>query len=261
MKFHRIYGMLLHYFYGFRHSYDKLVDAFYWPTLDLFLWGLTSTFVQTAGAGIPNFILIIVSGIVFWIIFWRAQYEITMGLLDELWNKNLVNIFVTPLRFSEWVTSWLIMGIIKGLVSFGFAAILAYLMYKTNIFVYGLPMIPFMVLLLLSGWWLGFFVASIIMRFGSKVQTLAWSMPWILAPFSAIYYPVDVLPQWAQLIAKILPTSYVFEGMRKVISTGQFDMSMFVIGLGLNLVYLSLALFAIHKSFQAIMQRGIIKLF
>jgi ABC-2 type transport system permease protein len=205
--------------------------------------------------------LIIVSGIVFWIVFWRAQYEITIGLLDELWNKNLVNLFVTPLKFSEWITAWLIMGILKGLMSFAFAALLAFLFYQTNIFVYGFAMIPFLFILLLSGWWVGFLVASIIMRYGSKVQTLAWSVPWIAAPFSAIYYPVSILPHWAQLIASVIPTSYVFEGMRELMSTGAFDTNKFFIALFLNLIYLTLSLVLIKNSFSKIMEKGVIKLF
>ena len=233
MKLHRIWAMVLRNLYAFKHSYDKLSDAFYWPTLDLFLWGLTSAFIQKSTPDLPNILLIIVSGIVFWIIFWRAQYEITIGVLDELWNKNLVNIFITPLKFSEWVAAWLIMGIIKGSVSFAYAWVLAWILYKTNIFTYGFYTLPFLFLLLLSGWWIGFLIASIIIRYGSRVQTLAWSVPWILAPFSAIYYPVEILPGWAQGIAQFLPTSYIFEGMRQVISTGVLDW---------NKVYISLLL-------------------
>lgn len=261
MKLYRIYGIILHYYYSFKHSYDKLVDAFYWPTLDLFLWGLTSTYIQKSGMGLPNIMLIVLSGIVFWIIFWRAQYEITIGLLDELWNKNLVNLFVTPLRFGEWVIAWLVMGILKGIVSFAFASTFAFVLYKTNIFVYGFAILPFMFILLLAGWSVGFIVASIIMRYGSKVQTLAWSFPWIIAPFSAIYYPVSILPEWARYITAVVPTSYVFEGMREIIATGIFDWNKFLIALVLSLIYLTISIIFINISFKRIMQKGIIKLF
>lgn len=205
--------------------------------------------------------MIIISGIVFWIIFWRAQYEISIGLLDELWNKNLVNIFVTPLKFSEWVAAWLIMGIVKGFMSFTFAAILAFVLYKMSIFMYGFAMLPFMLVLLLSGWWIGFIIAGIIMRSGSKVQTLAWSMPWIFAPFSAIYYPVSILPHWAQYVSTLLPMSYVFEGMRKVIATGEIDWSKVAIALGLNIIYLTLSLLFVRKSFEKVLQKGVSKLY
>lgn len=247
--------------YGFKHSYDKMSDAFYWPLLDLLLWGLTSSYIKESSGGQTNILLLVISGIVFWLIFWRAQYEICMGLLDELWNKNMVNIFITPLKFWEWVTAWLFMGIAKGAMSFLFAAGVAILLYQTNVFTYGFAMIPFMLLLMLSGWWVGFMITSILMRYGSKVQTLAWSMPWIFAPFSAIYYPVSSLPQWAQFVAHLLPTSYVFEGMREVIKTGQFDTHGFMIALLLNLVYLAISLMLIRFSFSRVLKNGITKLF
>jgi ABC-2 type transport system permease protein len=261
MKLNRIYAIVLKNIYGFRHSYDKISDAFYWPTLDLVLWGITSSVVQATSGNISNFLLMVVSGVVFWIIFWRAQYEITIGVLDELWNKNLVNIFVTPLRFSEWVIAWLVMGILKGSMSFVFAFILAFVLYKTNFFVYGFYMLPFLLMLLFSGWWIGFMIASIIMRYGTKVQTLAWSLPWVLAPFSALYYPVTALPDWAEAIARMMPTSYVFEGMREVVATGNLDWNKVLISLLLNLFYLAIGVFLLHRSYRKLMEKGVVKLY
>lgn len=261
MKLHRIYGVLLRYIYNFRRSYDSMTDAFYWPTLDLLLWGLTSSFLQQSSGSSINIILILLSGVVFWIIFWRAQYEITIGFLYELWNKNLVNLFVSPLRFSEWVTAWILMGILKGSISFIFACTLAYVLYATNMFVYGIYMLPFMVVLLFSGWWVGFLVTGILMRFGVRIQTLAWSVPWLFAPFSAIYYPVEILPQWAQLISRLLPMSYVFEGMREVMQTGHLDWNKFYIAMILNIIYIALGIAFIHTGFKRILKIGVTKIY
>lgn len=261
MKLHRIYGIILRNLYGFKHSYDKMSDAFYWPLLDLLLWGLTSSYIKESTGGQTNILLLVISGIVFWLIFWRAQYEICMGLLDELWNKNMINIFITPLKFWEWVTAWIFMGVAKGAMSFFFAAGVALLLYQTNVFTYGFAMIPYMLLLLISGWWVGFMITSILMRYGSKVQTLAWSMPWIFAPFSAIYYPVSSLPHWAQFVAHLLPTSYVFEGMREVLKTGHFNTEGFLFALGLNILYLAITLVMIRLSFSRVLKNGITKLY
>ncbi|MBI5045090.1 MAG: ABC transporter permease [Candidatus Levybacteria bacterium] len=261
MKLHRIYAIILRNLYSFKHSYDKMSDAFYWPLLDLLLWGLTSSYINQSSGGQTNILLLVISGIVFWLIFWRAQYEICMGLLDELWNKNMINLFITPLKFWEWVTAWLFMGVAKGAMSFLFASGVAILLYQTNVFTYGFTLIPYMLLLLLSGWWVGFLITSILMRFGSKVQTLAWSMPWVFAPFSAIYYPVSSLPQWAQNVAHFLPTSYVFEGMREVLKTGHFNTQNFLFALLLNCIYLALALITIRFSFARVLKNGITKLY
>ena len=85
----------------------------------------------------------VISGVFFWIIVWRAQYEITVNFLEELWNKNLVNLFVSPLSLNEWIVSVFIVGIIKMVVGLAFIGILAFLIFKTNLINYGWYLIPF----------------------------------------------------------------------------------------------------------------------
>lgn len=259
MKIHRIYGIVLRYMYLFRHSLDRLSDAFYWPAIDLFVWGITSVYFRSFIKGSTPFILIIVSGILFWLILWRGQYEIGVNLLEDLWNKNLINIFVSPLKFWEWILSFIILGIIKAAVSFPFAMFIAYLLYKVQIFFYGFYFIPFIILLLMTGWWVGFLTAGFVLRFGTKVQTLAWTLAGLIAPFSAIYYPLSALPVWAQKIAMFLPTSYVFEAAREVIFKGTLDPQKIYISFALNLIYLLASLLFLRKSFERVLEKGLVK--
>ena len=253
--------MILRYMYYFKHSFDRISDTFYWPTLDLIMWGLTSVYAKSFMPESAQIILVVLSGIIFWIIIWRGQYEITVNLLEELWNRNLVNIFSTPLKFSEWVVSFILVGVAKAFLSFTFAVFMAYLLYKIKVFTLGFYMIPFIISLLISGWWVGFFVAGIILRFGSKLQTLAWTFVWVLGPFSAIYYPVSILPNWAKLIASILPTSYIFEGMREVINKGNLDPFKLIISFALNVVYLVCSIIFLRKSFDKVLEKGLVKVY
>lgn len=261
MKLHRIYAILLRYLYLFKHSYNRITDSFYWPTIDLLLWGLTSIYFRSFAPDTSSFIIVIVSGILLWIIVWRGQYEISVNLLEEMWNKNLINIFVSPLKFTEWVTSLIILGFMKAFLSISFAALIAYLLYKVQIFFYGFYLIPFILLLLMSGWAVGFFVAGLILRLGSKIETFAWSFIMIFSPFSAIYYPVSILPGWAQTISAIVPTSYVFEGAREVIYKGTLDTNKIIISFALNLLYLTLAVIFFKRSFNIALNKGLAKLY
>jgi len=253
--------MVLRYLYYFRHSLDRMTDAFYWPTVDLLLWGLTSAYFRQYSAEGAKIILVIVSGILFWLIVWRGQYEITVNLLEELWNKNLVNLFVSPLKLSEWAISVLIIGVIKGILSFSFALLVAFLLYRIKLFFFGVYFLPLIFLLIISGWWIGFLVAGIILRFGTKFQTLAWTGVTIISPFSAIYYPLSILPDWAQKVAAFVPTSYIFEGAREIIATGSLDWNKIWISLGLNLGYLLLAVIFFRKSYAKVLERGLVKVF
>ena len=260
MNFNRIYAVIIRNLFAYKRSLDRLTDAFYWPTLDLIIWGLTSQFFSS-GNGNLNFVTIMISAIVIWLFLWRAQYEISINVVDELWNKNLVNLFGSPLKFSEWIASFLILGFIKIVLSVGFAMGLAFFLYKVEIFSLGFYLIPFMILLILNGWVLGFIVAGLILSYGSKVQTLVWVTGWAISPFCAIYYPVATLPEWAQKIAYFTPPSYIFEGMRQVINEGKFDISRLIVPTILTVIYLLLSIIYIKHSFSKLMDKGLVKAF
>ena len=261
MKLHRIYAIILRYMFLFRHSFDRLTDSFYWPTIDLLVWGLTGAYLQKLQpTGAIPIVIIIVSGIVFWYIVWRAQYELTVNLLEDLWDRNLINTFVAPLQFSEWIASLMSIGIIKAAISLFFTAGVGYLLYKVQIFSYGLYLIPFFALLMMTGWSVGLFVVGLILRFGTRIQTLAWAMVAVISPFCAVYYPVTTLPHWAQTIASIIPASYVFEGMREVIKGHGIDPQKLLISLGLNCLYLFLAFIFVRRSFDKLLDKGFINI-
>ena len=260
MKFHRIWAVILRYNYLFKHSLDRQVDAFYWPTVDLILWGLTSSYLAKQANNLPFAVLMVISGLVLWIILWRGQYEFTVNILEDMWNKNLVNMFSSPLKLSEWIAAFVSLGIVKSAVSVSFAAAVALVLYKANLFVFAFKLLPFLFLLLMTGWWVGLFVGGMIIRFGGKVQNFAWSMVFLIAPFSAIYYPLTALPHWAQQVAVIIPSSYLFEGARQVILTGVADPLKLAMAFCLNLLYIILALFFFKASFKKVLQRGLVKL-
>lgn len=261
MKINRIYAIVLRFLFLFKHSFDRLTDAFYWPVIDLFIWGLTGLYFQKFAPNASSIMMVIISGILFWLVAWRGQYEITVNLLEDLWNKNLINIFVSPLKFSEWIVSFLIIGLFKAIISLAFASIVAFFLYKFKILMFGFYLIPFFLLLIMMGWWIGFFVAGVILRFGTRVQTLAWATIAIVSPFSAIYYPLSILPVWAQIIAKFVPSSYIFEGIREVIQTGKVSPDKLLVSFGLNCTYLVLSLLFIKSSFKKILEKGLVKVY
>ena len=259
MSFGRIWAVFLRYFY-LSAKLDQLADLFYWPALDILLWGITSTWIQSEQTSIPHIAIAVMTGIVFWQILWRGNYEVTVNLLEEFWSRNLVNLFSTPLKIGEWIASIMLVGLIKICVSMFFGALLVWLLYTLNVFSIGWAFLPFLFSLTLSGWFMGFLSAAIIVYFGKRVQMLAWMMAYIFAPFSAIYYPVSALPDWAQYIAKVLPTSYIFEGMRQVLNEHVFSFGTFMTSLGLNVLYLSLSMLLFKLLFEKSREKGLARL-
>lgn len=259
MKLRRIYAVFLRYWFYLIHSYDRLSDMFYWPLVDLILFGVTSKFYQ-AGTNSTNIIFIVISGVLFWLVVWRAQYEITVNFLSELWDRNLVNLFVSPLKVSEWIVSVFFIGFIKMVISLTFASTLAFVLYKIQFLNYGWYLFPFIFSLILTGWAIGSLITGIIVRYGTKIQTIAWTAVMLISPFSAIYYPLKVLPEWAQAVAKFIPSSYIFENARNLIINGRVNWTEILISFFLNIIYLIISVFFLIKSFKKARNRGFIKL-
>ena len=90
-------------------------------------------------------------------------------------------------------------------------------LYAFNLFALGPILVLFFVNLMMMGWWVALGVVSLILRHGAGAEALAWSVLFGLTPFSAVFYPVAVLPAALRPIALALPSAHVFEGMRAVL--------------------------------------------
>lgn len=260
MKWQRIKGVFLRYFYVMRKGLFYFADLFYWPFIDILLWGLTSVWIQSQDQHAQNLPLVLMTALIFWQISWRGSVDISVSLLQEFWQRNLVNFFSTPLRFSEWVAGMLLFSLCKLGVSIAFGALVVYIFYALNVFSIGWAFLPFAVSLLIFGWSIGFIASSAIIYWGHRVEMFAWMIGGLFAPFSAVFYPVSVLPTWAQLISWCLPTTYIFEGMRLILKTGIFPLDYFLISLALNMVFLAATILLFKFSFEKSRIKGLSRL-
>lgn len=251
MNFSRIRGVFFRYFTPLFRGSHFLADLFYWPFVDILLWGLTSVWIQRQ-QNLPQLPLILMTGLIFWQVTWRGSVDISVNLLQEFWNRNLVNLFSTPLKLSEWSCGVILLCLLKLGITIAFGSLVVYLLYSLNVFTVGWVFLPFAALLFIFGWTLGFLASSCIIYWGQQMEAFAWMIAFIFAPFSAVFYPLDILPAWAQMIGWCLPTTYIFEGMRSILTTGSFPTSHFFISLLLNIIYLffsySLFTFMFEKS-------------
>ena len=115
------------------------------------------------------------------------------------------------------------------------------LVFGLSIFAYGLAIIPFMMVLFLTGIALGVASSAIVLRLGPASEWFIWPIPSLISPFVGVFYPLSVLPAWMQAVARGLPPSYVFEGMRAVVEGRGVQPAQLLWGGGLALVYLALA--------------------
>jgi ABC-2 type transport system permease protein len=259
MKWLRIKGVFLRYFYVAKKGLHQLSDLFYWPLVDILIWGLTSFWIQRE-SHTETLPLVLMTGLIFWQITWRGSIDISVSLLQEFWHRNLVNLFSTPLKLTEWIAGMLLLCLCKLLVTVAFGALAVYILFSLNVFTVGWAFLPFAASLLIFGWSLSFFSSSMIIYWGHKVEMFAWMIAFLFAPFSAVFYPLHVLPIWAQKISFCLPTTYIFEGMRMILATGTFPSYYFWISMGLNVLFLAASLMTFKFMFEKTRSKGLARL-
>ncbi|MGE5147746.1 MAG: ABC transporter permease [Candidatus Eiseniibacteriota bacterium] len=250
--------MVLRYSFLFAKSWPRLVELIYWPSVQVILWGLISTFfvqnsswlVQASGA--------LLAAVLLWDVLFRSELGVAVSFMEEMWSRNLGSLFVAPLRPHEMAAALLTMSLLRTLIGMVPASVVAILLYKYSIYDLGLPLLAFFANLMIMGWAFGLAVCGLLFRWGLGAENIAWFAIFALAPLSGIYYPISVLPHWAQAIAFALPPAHVFEGMRAVMFQHVFRMDLFVYAVGLNLVYLAIGAAVFLYAFSVARRRGLI---
>lgn len=245
--FQRILALLTRQTSLTRRSWHRLFSLFYWSTLDLFFWGVLTLYLNQIGRAEFNFVTVFLGALILWDFFTRAQQSISVSFLEDIWSRNLANIFATPIRMGEFLAGSIVISIVQTLIVMSFIALLAWLFLAFNLFMLGPLLLPFIAILFVFGWALGIFAMSVILRLGPSADILAWSIPVLIYPLSAVYYPVSALPAFLQPLSRVLPTTHVFEGMREVVLHGTFAWHSFfaALALGVLALTLSIALFAL----------------
>jgi len=261
MKSHRISAMFLRHIYLYRHSLTRLIEIVYWPLLDLLVWGFVSLYIarlSDEGASAPKFLAIFLGALILWDILFRSQQGISVSFLEEVWARNFLNLFVSPLTINEYLISLMLVSLFKVVVAFLISALLAWVLYSFNLFIIGLYIIPFMVNLIMMGWTIGILTTGFILRFGQQAEVLAWGIAFLFQPVSAVFYPVSVLPGFLQTLAQFIPAAYVFEGMRSIIFNQIFPVDHLIKAFSLNLIYLTLVLFFFFRMFKKVREKGLL---
>src|SRR3989344_2143780 len=152
----------------------------------------------------------------------------------------------TPLTFVEFLTGLVLVSLVKIIVAFSVMAVIGSIFYNFQITSLGFGLAFFAINLFIFATSFGIFNVALVLRFGNSIGPLTWIMPFLIQPFSAVFYPVSVLPEVFQRIAYFLPLSHTFEGMRYTLNTGQFHWNEFTTAFLFNIIYLtlSIALFA-----------------
>ena len=256
MKFHRIYALYLRHFYLIKSSLPRWLDLIYWPTIQIILWGFISKFFTMHSDFYNNTAGIILSAAILYDFLFRSSISFNMLFLEEIWSRNFTNLFIAPFKISEIIVALTATALIRTLIGIVPAVLLASPFFGVSLLNLG----PALILLLFSlyafGITLGLFVVSGLLRYGPAFENVAWSSLFLLAPLGCIYYPLTILPDWLQIIAKALPLVYIFEEVRSILLNNVVNYYNIMSALILNLIYFTLAIFVFYSAFHGARKKG-----
>ena len=256
MKIKRILSLMLRHLYLIKASVPRIIDLIYWPTVQIILWGFVSKFFTMHSTYFNNTAGIILSAAILYDFLFRSSISYNMLFLEEIWSRNLINLFVSPLKISEIVIALTCTALLRTLIGLVPAVLIAIPLFGISLLELGYPLILLLLSLYIFGITLGLLVTSGLVRYGPSFENIAWASLFFIAPIGCIYYPVEILPTWLQPIALALPLAHIFEETRSILIHHTVNFSNIYHTLMLNAVYLGIALITFYQSFKSAKIKG-----
>jgi ABC-2 type transport system permease protein len=254
----RIAAILLRQAYLMRSSPARVIPLFGWIAIDIVLWGFFTRYLDTLTASGFHFVPRLLGAVLLWDFFGRVMQSVTMAFLEDVWSRNFLNVFASPLRVNEYVTGLVLWAVFTGTVGLLVMTSLAGGVFGLRFFLYGLHLVPFVLVQFLFGIALGVFGCAFVLRLGPASEWFVWVIPAVLSPFASAFYPVSTLPAWMQAVAHLLPPSYVFEGMRAIVSGGTAGYGALEMAAALALLYVFLAYAVFGRVHRYAVRTGLI---
>ena len=256
MRWHKIYALSLRHIYLIKSSFPRILDLIYWPSIQIFLWGFISKFFTLSSSYYNNTVGIILTAAILYDFLFRSSISYNMMFLEEIWSRNFTNLFIAPIKINEIIAALTLTAILRTMIGLVPAALLAIPLFGVSIFKIGIPLVFLLLSLYIFGITLGLMVTAGLIRFGPSFENIAWASLFFLAPLGCIYYPIEILPDWLQLIANILPLVHIFEEMRNILINDVINVYQIIKSILISSAYFIFGVIIFYISYFGARKRG-----
>ena len=256
MDWNKIFALSLRHIYLIKGSFPRILDLIYWPTIQIFLWGFISKFFTLNSTIYENTVGIILSAAILYDFLFRASISYNMMFLEEIWSRNFTNLFIAPVKIREIIAALTLTAVFRTLIGLVPASLIAIPLFDVSILDIGLPLIFLLITLYIFGVTLGLLVTSGLIRFGPSFENIAWASLFFLAPLGCIYYPIEILPEWLQIVAKLLPLVHIFEEMRNILIYDIINYFQILKAISISFLYFVVGILIFFLSYDGAKNRG-----
>ena len=208
-----------------------LVKRYIWWDVAFFVWTVANTLTIVfiakgieAGGGkidVNEVTTILLVGAVVWAYLGIIFEILTETVAWERWEGTIEYTFMAPLSrpihlFGMGLFA-IVYGVIRAIMLFAVVALFFHLELANANFAAALIVL---VVASISFIGIGMMTAVLPLISPEKGTQLGFVAQGILLVVSGVYYPVSVLPEWMQWLAKISPATYALDGIRDAIING-----------------------------------------
>lgn len=261
MQLNRAAAVVLRQFYLLRGSPARVLPLFVWVAIDILLWGFITKYLNTVtggGANGMNFVPVLLGAVLLWDFFSRVMHGVAMAFFEDVWSRNFLNVFASPLSIPEYLTGLVSTSVVTSSIGLVVMLVVAATAFGFSAFSYGLLILPFLLILFLFGIALGIFGSALVLRFGPASEWFVWPIPALISPFAGVFYPLSTLPAWMHAVSYLLPPAYVFEGVRNVVAGRGASAPLLLLGIALAAAYILLACWFFTRVFRYAVRTGLI---
>jgi ABC-2 type transport system permease protein len=191
---------------------------------------------------------LLVTGVMLFHLIWQVTLAGSLGLLEEVWSRNMLNLIATPLTEREFLGGLGVVGLVRTVISMGVIAAVGLVFYAVAPDSAGWVLVPSAALLLLFGWAVTLLVVGLTLQYGDSAEVFSWGLLVLLMPLSGVFYPVESLPAVLRPVAEAIPLTAIFQSVQQGLETGTIAWAELLYAAVGCVVALGLAIwFAIHQ--------------
>ena len=142
MTLARVAAIVLRLFYLYRGSPQRVLPIFAWAAIDIVLWGFITRYLNAVSHAGFNFVPALLGAVLLWDFLTRVMHGVTMAFFEDVWSRNFLNFFATPLRISEYLTGLVLTGIGTSLTGLIFKLALVWGALGLSFLIYGAALAP-----------------------------------------------------------------------------------------------------------------------
>jgi ABC-2 type transport system permease protein len=258
MRWQRLFAIVLRQYYLLRGSFTRVIPLFAWVAIDMVLWGFLTRYLNSVAASGFDFVPVLLGAVLLWDFLTRVMQGVTMAFFEDVWSRNFLNFFATPLSIGEYLGGLVFTSIATSAVGLIVMLVIVTGVFGLPLLTFGVPLVPFVFVLFLFGIALGIGGSALVLRFGPAAEWFVWPIPALLSPFAGVFYPLAILPGWMQVIGYLLPPAYVFEGLRAILAGTPLSGAMLVWGAALAILYVLLACWLFTRVYYHAVHTGLI---